>query len=162
MTLRAEVVPNAPATGNPTGVVRFFVDGATYAFVDLDGQVAETQLTGLAVGPHTVKAVYLSDDLNFFTSTSQTITQTVNKASTSTTLTSNVQPSSVFGQPVTFTASVSVNAPGAGNPSGTIVFRDGSTVIGTEPVSSATGEQGLHHREQPLGRAARDLGDVQR
>ena len=141
ITLRAEVVPNAPATGNPTGFVRFIVDGANYDFVELDGQVAETTLTGVGVGPHTVKAVYLSDDLNFFTSSSQTITQNVNKASTSTSLTSNVQPSSVFGQPVTFTAAVSVNAPGAGNPTGTIVFKDGNTVIGTELVGPGTGGQ---------------------
>lgn len=140
VTLRAEVVPNAPATGNPTGFIQFIVDGANYAFVALDGQVAETTLTGVGVGPHTVKAVYLSSDMNFFTSTSQELTQTVNKASTSTALTTSGSPS-VFGQPVTFTATVSVNAPGAGAPAGTIVFKDGTTVIGTEPVSSATGEQ---------------------
>ncbi|MCX6397575.1 MAG: Ig-like domain-containing protein [Propionibacteriales bacterium] len=140
VTLRAEVVPIAPATGNPTGFVRFIVDGASYDFVELSGQVAETTLTGIAVGPHTVKAVYLSDDLNFFTSTSQTLTQTVNKASTTTSLSTSVTPS-VFGQPVTFTAAVSVNAPGAGAPTGSIVFKDGATVIGTEPVGPGTGEQ---------------------
>lgn len=138
ITLRAEVVPNAPATGNPTGFVRFIVDGANYDFVELSGQVAETTLTGVGVGPHSIKAVYLSDDLNFFTSSSQTITQTVNKASTSTSLVSSASPS-VFGQPVTFTASVAVNAPGAGAPAGTIVFKDGTTVIGTEPVGPGTG-----------------------
>lgn len=140
ITLRAEVVPNAPATGNPTGFVRFIVDGANYDFVELSGQVAETTLTGVGVGPHTVKAVYLSDDLNFFTSSSQTLTQTVNKASTSTALTSSGSPT-VFGEPVTFTATVSVNAPGAGAPTGTIVFKDGATTIGTEPVGPGTGEQ---------------------
>lgn len=140
ITLHAEVVPNAPATGNPTGFVRFIVDGATYDFVELSGQVAETTLTGVGVGPHSVKAVYLSDDLNFFTSTSPTITQTVNKASTSTALVSD-SPTAVFGQPITYTATVSVTAPGAGAPTGTIVFKDGANVIGTEPVGPGTGEQ---------------------
>jgi len=140
VTLHAEVVPNAPATGNPTGFVRFIVDGVSYDFVELDSQVAETTLTGLSVGPHTISAVYLSADPNFFTSTSPTVTQQVNKASTKTVLSSS-SPTSVFGQPVTFTATVSVLAPGAGAPAGTIVFKDGTTVIGTEPVSSATGEQ---------------------
>lgn len=138
--LHAEVVPDAPATGNPTGFVRFIVDGANYDFVELNGQVAETTLTGVGVGPHTVKAVYLSDDMNFFTSSSQTITQTVNKASTSTALSTSGSPT-VFGEPVTFTAAVSVNAPGAGAPTGTIVFKDGSTTIGTEPVGPGTGGQ---------------------
>jgi hypothetical protein len=104
------------------------------------GGAADVSVTGLSVGPHSIKAVYLSDDLNFFTSTSTTINQQVNKASTSTSLASSA-PTAVFGQPVTFTASVSVNSPGAGSPAGTIVFKDGTTVIGTQPVSSATGEQ---------------------
>lgn len=140
VTLRAEVNPVAPATGAPTGTIRFVVDGATYDFVDMVGGVAELSVPGLAVGAHTFRAVYLSDDLNFFTSTSPIVDQQVNKASTSTSLTSSAHPS-VFGQPVTFTATVSVNAPGAGAPAGTIVFKDGSTVIGTEPVSAGTGEQ---------------------
>lgn len=140
ITLHAEVVPNAPATGNPTGFIQFIVDGANYAFVALDGQVAETPLTGVGVGPHTIKAVYLSSDMNFFTSASSTITQTVNKASTSTALVSD-SPTAVFGQPITYTATVSVTAPGAGAPTGTIVFKDGANVIGTEPVGPGTGEQ---------------------
>ncbi len=140
VTLRAEVVPDAPATGSPTGFVQFIVDGANYAFVELDGQVAETPLTGLAVGAHSVRAVYLSNDMNFFTSSSTTVTQQVNKASTTTSVTSS-SPTAVFGQPVTFTAQVAVTAPGAGSPSGTIVFKDGTTTIGTQPISSATGGQ---------------------
>lgn len=140
VTLRAEVNPVAPATGAPTGTIRFVVDGATYDFVDMVGGEAELTIPNLAVGPHTFRAVYLSDDLNFFTSTSPIVEQQVNKASTTTTVTSSSDPA-VFGQPVTFTANVSVNAPGAGNPAGTIVFRDGATVIGTEPVSSSTGGQ---------------------
>src|SRR5581483_9441180 len=39
--------------------------------------------------------------------------------------------STVFGQSVTFTASVSAAAPGAGAPSGTVTFLDGSTVLAT-------------------------------
>lgn len=140
VVVHAEVAPVAPATGHPTGAIRFIVDGATYAFVDMVDGAADLTLTGLSTESHTIKAVYLSDDLNFFTSTSETITQVVNKASTKTTVTSS-SPTAVFGQPVTFTATVSVLAPGAGSPSGTIVFKDGSTVIGTQPVSSATGEQ---------------------
>jgi hypothetical protein len=140
VVVHTEVTPKAPATGHPTGTIKFIVDGATYDYVDLVDGAADLTLAGLSTESHTIKAVYLSDDLNFFTSTSETITQVVNKASTKTTLTSS-SPTAVFGQPVTFTASVSVLAPGAGSPSGTIVFKDGSTVIGTQPVSSATGEQ---------------------
>src|SRR5207244_9006304 len=54
--------------------------------------------------------------------------QVVNKASTSTALTSSTN-TSVFGQAVTFTATISVTAPGAGTPSGTVQFQiDGGNV----------------------------------
>jgi len=141
VTVTAEVAPVAPATGTPEGVVQFYVDGdPAGAFAILDEGVATTTLTGLSRGDHQITAVYASTDPNFVTSTSAELTQVVNKASTEVALTSS-SPTSVFGQPVTFTASVSVLAPGAGSPAGTIEFRDGTTVIGTEPVSSSTGGQ---------------------
>jgi hypothetical protein len=140
VVVHAEVTPNAPATGHPTGAIEFLVDGANAGFVVMTNGAADLTLPGLSTDSHTLQAVYFSNDPNFFTSTSEEITQVVNKASTKTTLTSS-SPTAVFGQPVTFTAVVSVLAPGAGSPSGTIVFKDGSTVIGTQPVSSSTGEQ---------------------
>src|SRR6202030_765180 len=52
--------------------------------------------------------------------------QTVNPAATSTTISSSLDPS-VFGQDVTFTATVSPVSPGAGMPGGTVqFFIDGS------------------------------------
>src|SRR2546422_1973861 len=75
-------------------------------------------------------------DGNFGASTSAALTQTVNKASTATTLTSSVNPS-VFGQSVTFTATVTVTAPGAGSPTGTVNFVDGATNIGSCSLPAA-------------------------
>lgn len=141
VSVHAEVTPVSPATGHPVGAIKFVVDdGANVVYVDLEGGAADTTITGLWVGDHTIKATYLSGDPNFVTSTSAPRTQTVNKAATDTTVTSSA-PTSVFGQPVTFTATVAAVAPGAGSPSGTITFKDGSQVLGTVPVSSATGEQ---------------------
>lgn len=140
VTIRAEVTANAPATGTPEGAARIIIDGVSVAVVDLVNGVAEYQTSTLSVGNHSIQARYLSEDPNFVTSTSQEQSHTVNKAATKTEVTTSGSPS-VFGQPVTFTATVSVLAPGAGNPSGTITFKDGSTVLGTQPVSSATGGQ---------------------
>lgn len=141
VTVTAEVVPVAPATGTPEGIIQFFVDGdPAGAFAILEDGVATATLTGLSRGNHLITAVYASTDPSYITSTSEEITQVVNKANTEVDLVSS-SPTSVFGQPVTFTASVAVVAPGAGAPSGTIVFRDGANVIGTEPVSSSTGGQ---------------------
>ncbi len=141
VTVHAEVSPVSPATGTPEGAVQFFVDGNPAGLiVQLDNGVADLQISTLSVGDHTITAKYLSGSTNFITSTSGPITQQVNKAATSTTVTSSANPS-VFGQPVTFTATVAVQGPGAGAPSGTITFTDGSTVLDTVPVSSATNFQ---------------------
>ncbi len=43
----------------------------------------------------------------------------------------------VYGQPVTFTATVGVVAPGAGTPTGTVTFEDGATILGTDTLSGA-------------------------
>src|SRR5437870_4882729 len=66
------------------------------------------------------------------------LSQVVNKADTTTALTSSVNPSK-FGQSVTLTATVSITSPGSAavaNPSGTMNFYDGATSIGTGTLST--------------------------
>ena len=68
-----------------------------------------------------------------FTNTSVSLatnaaTLTVKKANTATALTSSADPSTA-GQPVTFTATVSVVAPGSGSPAGTVAFTDNGSAI---------------------------------
>jgi len=43
----------------------------------------------------------------------------------------------VFGQPVTFTATVAAKSPGAGTPTGTVTFKDGSSTLGTGTLNSS-------------------------
>ncbi|WP_408899589.1 beta strand repeat-containing protein [Nocardioides sp. R1-1] len=138
VTITATVSPVAPATGEPEGVVRFEIDGESVDFVDLEDGVAELSTATLTRGSHQVRAVYLSSDPDFVTSTSAAVSHTVNKAATRTTVASSA-PVSVYGQPVTFTATVAVVAPGAGGPTGTVTFTDGDTVLGTAPVGPSTG-----------------------
>jgi hypothetical protein len=45
-------------------------------------------------------------------------------------------PTAVVGQAVTFTATVTAVAPGAGTPTGMVIFLDGSTVLGTAAVGA--------------------------
>ena len=54
----------------------------------------------------------------------------MNQGATSTSVTGAPGPS-VFGQSVTFTATVTPSAPGAGTPTGTVSFFDGTTSFGT-------------------------------
>jgi hypothetical protein len=67
-----------------------------------------------------VTAAY-SGDANFTGSTSSVLAKTIAKASTSVALHSSAA-SPLTGQPVTLTASVSVSAPGAGAPTGSVTF----------------------------------------
>jgi MBG domain-containing protein/Big-like domain-containing protein len=62
---------------------------------------------------------------------------TVTQASSVAALGSSASPSG-FDQAVTFNASVSIAAPGAGTPSGTIEFRDGSTRLGTVALTNGS------------------------
>ena len=139
VTIRAVVRPVSPATGTPQGAVQFTIDGEPGAFETLVDGAAQIDTATLSRGSHEISARYFSADPNFVTSTSDPVEHVVNKAATRTTVESS-SPTSVFGQPVTFTATVSVQAPGAGSPSGTVTFTDGSTVLGTAPVDSSTGE----------------------
>jgi hypothetical protein len=108
-----------------------FKDGSTtLGSGTLDGSGQATYSTiGLALGSHSITATYATDG-NFNASTSSTLTQTVNKASSSVTVSSSANPSNT-GQSVTFTATVSAVAPGSGTPTGTVTFKDGSTTLGS-------------------------------
>ncbi len=103
------------------------------------GTSGATATMSVSGSPHTINAVYTNTDGNF-NGSSGTLSpgQTVNPAPTSTTVTSSVNPS-ISGQSVTFTATVA-NIAGAAistaTPTGTIQFKDGSSLLGApQPVS---------------------------
>lgn len=137
VTFTLTVTPVAPGSGQPTGSVIFTIDGVPRPAVGLNalGQATHT-LADLGVGSHTVSATY-SGDGNFTGGTATLPTQQVNQASTQTTVVSS-NPTSVFGQPVTFTATVSPIAPGAGTPQGNVTFFDGAINLGSFPLVGGT------------------------
>ena len=103
--------------------------------VSLTGVATFTTST-LSGGTHTITAVY-SGDTGFATSSSSPpLLQVVNTglAATTTALNSSKNPSS-FGDSVTFTATVTSGT--AGVPTGSVVFKDGTTVLATVPPSGA-------------------------
>ena len=135
VTFTATVSPAAPGSGTPTGSVTFMDGSTTLGSGTLNGSGAATISTKtLAVGLHAITAVYGGDG-NFITSTSPTLNQAVNQDWTSTALSTSVNPS-VYGQSVTFTATVSAAAPGSGTPTGSVTFVDGSTALGSATLSS--------------------------
>jgi hypothetical protein len=115
--------------GTPAGTVTF-MDGATTlgsGTLNASGQTSFTA-SSLLTGTHSITAVY-SGGGGFVGSTSPGLTQTVNQAGTSTSLTSSINPS-MSGQTVKFTASISPSTA-----TGTVQFSDGSNPLGTANVS---------------------------
>ncbi len=118
--------------GTPTGTVSFY-DGTTLLGTGtLSNGVATYTTSSLSVGTHSMTAVY-GGDTNFLGSTSGVLKQVVNQNSTTTGLTSSLNPSN-YGQAVTFTATVTGQY--GGTPTGTVSFYDGTTFLGTGTLSN--------------------------
>jgi hypothetical protein len=83
------------------------------------------------LGARTLTADY-AGDANFTGSSSPGEAHTVNQASTTTTITSDLPDPSVVGQTVTVNYTVTVDAPGSGTPSGNVTVSDGvDSCVGT-------------------------------
>jgi autotransporter-associated beta strand protein len=114
------------APGAATGTVSFF-DGANLLGTSnltstAGGGTATFSTSGLSLGSHNITAVY-SGNSSFSGSTSGTVVQVVNKASTSSTVTASTTTANT---PVTFTATVFPIAPGTGVPTGNVmIYLDG-------------------------------------
>src|SRR5262249_18952362 len=102
VTFTAAVSVTSPGSGSPSGSVTFFDGAAPLGTAALDASSKATlSVSSLAVGNHSITVSYGGDNESN-SSTSAAITQTVNKASSASSVTSSVNPS-VFGQAVTFT-----------------------------------------------------------
>ncbi len=96
------------SSSTATGSVQFF-DGATsLGTKTLSGGAASLSTSSLTMSSHSITSVY-GGDVNYGGSTSAALTQVVNSASTTTALSSSLNPSG-YGQNVTFTATVSPSA----------------------------------------------------
>ncbi len=119
-------------SGTPTGTVTLMDGSTSLGTTSLGGGIAQFTIGGLSLGSHSIAATY-GGDANFAGSTSSVLTEVVNQAATTTSLSSSVNPSS-YGQAVTFTASVLPSS--GGSPSGSVRFLDGTVQIGSAVLSS--------------------------
>jgi large repetitive protein len=133
-------VTTGVGTGNLTGTVTLTdtfkgltTTLATGLALNPSGVTTFTTST-LAVGQHSIVATY-GGDSNHATSTTTTggLIQVVNEG-TATALVSSVNPS-LFGQSVTFTATMTVVGGGGVVPDGTVTFMDGATALATVGVA---------------------------
>jgi len=127
------VAVTVPASGTtPQGQVRVeFTDGAHESCtVTLNGGGGTCSVRPLTAGSRNLIATYLGSLANSMSTTQQPTPETVNQAATATTL--SVPASSIAGNPVTVTATVTAT-PSTTNPSGTVTVT--ATSSGSAPKS---------------------------
>ncbi len=111
-----------------TGTVQFVDNGFMIGSSTVSGGQATFQTGSLDLGAHPITAVYEGDDDFVGSSSTNTVTLTIGQASTSTDLTSS-HDAGLVGQTVAYTATVAVDAPGSGSPTGSVSFSDGGSPI---------------------------------
>jgi hypothetical protein len=115
------------ATGTATGTVTFFDGTKRLGAVALDPNGQARLLVSFTPGTHFLTASFAGIE-PFSPSKSAALTETVTKDATTTKLTAQV---GTLGGGVELDVTVTPAAPGAGVPTGTVTFKEGSTVLGT-------------------------------
>jgi Bacterial Ig-like domain (group 3)/RTX calcium-binding nonapeptide repeat (4 copies)/NHL repeat len=129
----------------PTGTVTFYDSGVAIGTSPLSYDafyygLSTFTTSELGVGSHVITAAFNSDDPLYASSNPSTpFTQVVNQAQTSTIISASAAAGTpIFGQSVTYTATISVTGPGAGMPTGTLQFVvDGQKFGFPQPLSPA-------------------------
>lgn len=120
--------------GTPTGTVTFKNGAASLGSVKLVNGSASLNTSALNAGVRTITAHYAGTTK--YAPSSATLKQTVNKAATTTVVTTSGSPST-HGNPVTFTATVSSSV---GTPIGNVIFKDGATPLETVALLGGTAQ----------------------
>jgi autotransporter-associated beta strand protein len=121
------------SAGTISGSVTFFSDGVSLGSGLISGGQASISTSSLDTGSHTMTATYNGDSVFASGTTAVGLSQAVNKANTSLVAVSSANPAAP-GILVTFTATLSVTAPGAGSPTGLVWFFDGPDSLGAVEV----------------------------
>jgi hypothetical protein len=130
ITFTAKVSASAGAT--PAGMVTFKDGSTVLGTAALSGGQVAFATNALHAGAHAITAVYTGSNAALG-STSAPLTETVNKAATTTTLVSSLNPST-YWKSVTFTATI--NSAFGGLAGGTVTFKDGANTLGTANINS--------------------------
>jgi hypothetical protein len=121
------------ASGVPTGTVLFFDGSNQIGSMGLANRSAALSISP-TLGSHPISAAY-QGSRNFGPSSSATVNQVVNQASTTTALAPSKNPIPI-NRPVTYTATVTSQYGGVAT--GTVTFQDGGVTVATVRVSGNT------------------------
>jgi hypothetical protein len=144
------------SAGTPSGTLAFFVvrpDSTRrwLATTTLVNGVASTATNALPVGTHTIQAVYRGADE--YAAGTDTHSQAVRRATTTTALTSSPDPSPA-GRRVSLRATVSPSGSGGGSPSGSVAFfreRADDTRVWIATAALAGGRATVATTKLPVG-----------
>jgi uncharacterized repeat protein (TIGR03803 family) len=115
----------------PNGdTVTFYDSGTSIGSATTTSGSAALSTSSLSVGTHSVTSTF-AGDATYHASTSTAVTQVVNAYSTTTTLTSGLNPST-YSQSVTLTATVTSAGP---SPTGVVTFYNGASSLGIVTLS---------------------------
>jgi hypothetical protein len=134
-------------SGTPKGTVIFFDGTTSLGSATLVNGSASASTSALEAGSRSITAVY-QGSLKFNSSASPPLTQGVNSATTTTSLTSSLNPA-LIKESVTFTATAASQYGGA--VTGTVMFQDGVSTVATVTMtgsqaaySTSYGSPGTH------------------
>lgn len=128
VTFTANVVAGQGSVPNGE-LVTFMMGSSPLGTAGLNNGAATLYLSSLPIGSDTISASYAGDGA--FLGSSSSLTQVVGKAASTTTLTTSMNLS-IYGQPLTFSATVATQF---GTQAGqNVTFYDGVTAIATVPV----------------------------
>jgi hypothetical protein len=123
----------ALANGQLSGTATWTVDGVPFTVPGTFSYTTPGTVPGVGNG-QAESVTFTPSDMSDYNPVTSTVL--VNVAQATPTVSVAGPPSSVFGQPVTFTATVA--APQGGTPTGSVAFYDGLTLIGTVTLSGGT------------------------
>jgi hypothetical protein len=128
-TFTVVVSPTTAGSPAPTGSVSFFDGSTVLGSVALSGGVARFTTAALALGSHSIHAIYAGDTA-YAGSQSGAAGVSVRPDATTTVVTPSANPAAVK-HALTLTIVVTASAPGGGTPTGTVTFYDGKKSLGT-------------------------------
>jgi hypothetical protein len=134
VTLTATVTPASSGPLSPAGTVHFYSGGLLIGSAALTGNTATLVVSHLPAGTHSLTAQYEGNS-SFLASSSPPVNQGVDKTSTTTLLTGDIDPS-IVDQPVVITATILPSTPGPVVPTGTVSFFDNGQPLATITVAN--------------------------
>ena len=135
VTLTAAITTSTPGVGMPMGSVTFTLDDNVVAVTTFSNGIARLVTNTLDVGTHTFTVTY--DETAFFHASTGALAggQIVNKANSTMSVASS-HAQSLIGSPITFTAYVTVAAPGVVALSGAVTFTVDGVDLGASTLNS--------------------------